>query len=258
MIRAKTGIEDFDEMLGGGLMRNDAVMVAGPAGSGKTTLGLEFLVNGITEYGENGLYVTFEEMPDQIYRDALNMGWDLRKLEEQDKLRIICTSPNLITASGKDGNILDDSIRLTNAKRIVVDSLSHLEMFVDGKQFRAEAYRLIMYLKRKGLTSLLVWEAPQMVGQTFGVADDGLSFLVDSVIVFRFVEINSEMRRVLGVVKMRGSNHDKRLREFTISSAGLNLNSIFEGYEGVSTGSPHKSTEGKMLEFFNLASKKKK
>lgn len=257
MIRAKTGVADFDEMLGGGLMRNDAIMVAGPAGSGKTTLGLEFLVNGITEFGENGIYVTFEELPDQIYRDASVMGWDLRKLEAQGKLRVICTSPNLLVASGKDGNILDDIIQLTNAKRIMVDSLSHLEMYVDEKQFRAEAYRLIMYLKRKGLTSLLAWEAPQMLGQSFGVTDVGLSFLVDSVIIFRFVEINSEMRRALGIVKMRGSNHDKKLREFMITTQGIKLASTFAGYEGVITGSPHKSAEKNMLEMFQLAAKKK-
>jgi circadian clock protein KaiC len=258
LTRARTGIVEFDEMLGGGLMRNDAIMVAGPAGSGKTTLGLAFLVNGITQFGENGLYVTFEELPDQIYRDALNMGWDLRKLEAENKLRIVCTSPNLITAAGKDGSILDDYIQLTNAKRIVVDSLSHLEMFVQEKQFRSEAYRLIMYLKRKGLTSLLAWEAPAMLGQSFGVTDVGLSFLVDSVILFRFVEIDSEMRRAVGIVKMRGSNHDKKLREFTVTSTGIKLASSFAGYEGVITGSPHKSAGENMLEMFQLASKKKK
>ncbi len=257
MIRAKTGIPEFDEMLGGGLMRNDAIMVAGPAGSGKTTLGLEFLVNGIREFGENGIYLTFEELPDQICRDAATMGWDLRKLESEGKFRIICTSPDLITAAGKDGNILDDYIRGINAKRIVVDSLSHLEMFVDERQFRSEAYRLIMYLKRKGLTSLLAWEAPQMMGQTFGVTDVGLSFLVDSVIMFRFVEIKSEMKRALGIVKMRGSAHDKKLREFTISSNGIKLASTFEGYEGVISGSPHKAADEKMLEMFQFASKKR-
>ena len=63
-------------------MQKDIAMLAGSAGTGKTTLGLQFLVNGINKYGENGIYVTFEELPDQIYRDAANFGWDLKKLEE--------------------------------------------------------------------------------------------------------------------------------------------------------------------------------
>ncbi|OLE83789.1 MAG: hypothetical protein AUF79_18135 [Crenarchaeota archaeon 13_1_20CM_2_51_8] len=85
--RVRTGIAELDQMLRGGFMKGDAVMVAGSAGCGKTTLALQYLVNG-AKLGEAGLYVTFEEMPDQIYRDAKNLGWDLRKLEEESKFRI--------------------------------------------------------------------------------------------------------------------------------------------------------------------------
>src|SRR5439155_1380370 len=84
---------ELDEMLRGGFMDKDAVMVAGSAGTGKTTLALEYLVNGATQFGEPGIYLTFEQLPDQIYRDAENFGWDLRKLETENKLRVVCTSP---------------------------------------------------------------------------------------------------------------------------------------------------------------------
>jgi len=96
MTRIKTGIRGLDEMLQGGFLEGDAVMVAGPAGSGKTTLALQYVVNGVTQFGHNGIYVTFEQLPDQIYRDAKNFGWDLRKMEEEDKLRLVCTSPQLL------------------------------------------------------------------------------------------------------------------------------------------------------------------
>src|SRR5436309_12511756 len=76
-------------MLRGGFMEGDAVLVAGSAGSGKTTLALQYLVNGIVKFGEPGIYLTFEQMPDQIYRDAKNFGWDLRKMEEENKFRLI-------------------------------------------------------------------------------------------------------------------------------------------------------------------------
>ena len=78
--RIKTGIPEFDEMLSGGFLERDAVMVAGTAGSGKTTLGLQHLVNGATKYGDAGIYLTFEQMPDQLYRDAKSFGWDLKAL----------------------------------------------------------------------------------------------------------------------------------------------------------------------------------
>src|SRR3989442_12349433 len=113
-------------MLRGGFMEGDAVMVAGSAGCGKTTLSLQYLVNGV-KLGEPGVYVTFEEMPDQIYRDAKNLGWDVRKLEEENKFRIICTSPNLLLES-EGGSLLAESFRDIRPRRMVVDCLSRLAM----------------------------------------------------------------------------------------------------------------------------------
>src|SRR5438132_14203745 len=142
--RVKTGIVELDEMLRGGFMPGDAVMPAGRAGTGKTTLALQDLVNGVKR-GEPGIYVTFEELPDQIYRDAKNFGWDLRKMEEEDKFRVICTSPNLVLESG-DGSLLDDVLRDIQPRRLVIDSVSDLEMFVMRVDMRMEAYRIVRYL----------------------------------------------------------------------------------------------------------------
>src|SRR4029077_4087092 len=127
--RVKTGIPEFDAMLRGGFMRGDAVMLAGSAGSGKTTIALQYLVNGIA-MGEPGIYLTFEQMPDQIYRDALSFGWDLRKLESEDKFRLICTTPRLLVEGSGAEELLDGPIKDIGAKRIVVDSVSHLSMYV--------------------------------------------------------------------------------------------------------------------------------
>src|SRR5216110_2855745 len=140
MARNRTGILELDEMLRGGFMDKDAVMIAGSAGTGKTTLALEYLVNGATKFGEPGIYLTFEQMPDQIYRDAKNFGWDLRKMEEENKFRLICTSPDLLLESQGE-NLLDEVIKELHPRRIVIDSLSHLEMFVAKGDLRKEAYR---------------------------------------------------------------------------------------------------------------------
>src|SRR2546422_4150674 len=93
--RVRTGITELDEMLHGGFMEGDAVMVAGRAGCGKTTLALQYLVNGV-KFGEPGIYVTVEEMPDQIYRGAKNLGWHLRKLEAEKNFRSVCIARNLM------------------------------------------------------------------------------------------------------------------------------------------------------------------
>src|SRR5437899_11895697 len=205
-------------MLHGGFMEGDAVMVAGSAGCGKTTLALQYLVNGV-KLGEPGVYVTFEEMPDQIYRDAKNLGWDLRKLEEENKFRIVCTSPHLRLESEGE-SLIDESFRDIEPRRIVVDSLSHLAMFVKESELRREAYRLIMHLKTKGISSLLVWESPQMTGGSFAVTAVGLTFLVDCIVALKPVEMELSMQTAFVVLRLRGSDHCNRLREFEITRSG--------------------------------------
>jgi circadian clock protein KaiC len=233
--RVSTGIEEFDRMIGGGFMRGDAVMVAGSAGTGKTTLALQYLVNGVTRYGENGIYVSFEQLPDQIYRDARNFGWDLRKLEEQNRLRVVCTSPNLLL-EGNAGSLLEDVIEEIHPRRIVIDSMSHLAMYLDEKDMRKEAYRIIMWLKTRGLSSILIWESPQILGQELSITEVGLSFLVDCIVLLRQIEVESSIRHVIVVLKMRGSNHEKNLREYWISDSGVRVGSQLLGYEDILTG----------------------
>jgi circadian clock protein KaiC len=250
MERVKTGILELDEMLGGGFMSGDAVLIAGSAGSGKTTLALQYLVNGVTQFGDRGIYVTFEELPNQIYRDAKSFGWDLRKLEEENKLRLICTSPNLLMQEGGE-NILDESIKEIQPQRIVVDSLSHLQMYVPESELRKETYRLIMYLKTKRLSSVLTWESPQIVGQSLSVTEAGMSFLVDGIVLLRYVEIESSMHKALAILKLRGSDHSKELREFMITSQGIKVAAPFAQYEGIVTGAPRKLTTNGFMQASN-------
>jgi circadian clock protein KaiC len=241
--RVKTGISELDEMLGGGFLREDSVLVVGSAGTGKTVLGLQYLVNGASRFSENGVFVTFEELPEQLYRDALNFGWDLRKLEHENKFRLICTSPDLMLEGSEDEHLLDEPIRQIRPKRIVVDSLGHLELCVRDSDFRKEAYRLIRYFKTKKLSAMLTWESHDITGAN-ALTLTGLSFLADCVIPLRYVEIDSTMRKALTVLKLRGSDHDKRLREFDITSEGIKVAKPFRGFEGVITGSPRKTQVG--------------
>jgi len=239
MARVKTGIVEFDKMLRGGFMERDSILVAGPPGAGKTTLGLQYLVNGATQFEENGIFVSFEQMPDQIYRDAATFGLDLRKLEREKKFKLVCTSPDLLIA-GDGEHLLDESIGQLKARRIVIDSLSHLAMYVEEKSLRKETYRLLNYLKTKQLTSLSTWESSQIVGQEFSVTEIGVSFLVDCVVVLRLVEIGSVMRKALVILKMIGSDHDRALREFMINSHGIKVSKPFSGFHGIVTGIPRK------------------
>ncbi len=228
-------------MLHGGFMNNDAVMVAGSAGTGKTTLAMEYLVNGASQFGEPGVYLTFEQLPDQIYRDAENLGWNLRKLEEENKLRVICTSPDLLLEADGGEQLLDETINEIQPRRMVIDSLNHLEMYVPKGDLRKEAYRILMLFKTRGISPLVIWEAQQGMASSFNITEAGMSFLIDCLVLLKFVEIDSAMKRALVIMKMRGSDHDKRLREYEITSHGMRVAAPFSGYEGIITGSPHRS-----------------
>jgi circadian clock protein KaiC len=254
--RLSTGVPELDQMLRGGFLRGDAVMLAGSAGTGKTTFGLHYLMSGMAA-GENGIYLSFEQLPDQIHRDAKQFGWDLAKMESENKLRVVSTSPDLLVGDGDAEALLEQPIREVNPRRIVVDSLSHISMYVDNEDIRKEAYRLISYFKTKGISSLMIWESPQVLGQSFSVSDVGLSFLVDAIISLKFVEIESSIHRALVILKLRGSDHDKSLRQYEITKNGIRVQAPFKDYEGIMTGNPTKSSAEKFAELFSRAAKEK-
>ncbi|MEN6459984.1 MAG: ATPase domain-containing protein, partial [Syntrophomonas sp.] len=121
-----TGIIGLDDLLLGGFIKNSAILVEGVPGAGKTTFGIEFIYKGIVEMKEPGIVITFEELPEQIYRDASNYGWDLRKLEEQNLLRIICTSPEVILDNTM--GFLDSIVKEIGARRLLLDSVTQFNM----------------------------------------------------------------------------------------------------------------------------------
>lgn len=238
--RIPTGIKELDKMLNGGFLESDTILLSGAAGTGKTNLALQFLYNGTTNYGDTGVYITFEEMPDKIYQDAKNFGMDLQKKESENKIRVISTSPEVLLES----DALFNEILDLKPQRVVVDSISHYEMF-KNRDIRNDVYKLIRFFKTKGMTSMLIHEAQAGIGQALSPAEHGFSFLVDSVVVLRYVEIESTIRKAITVLKMRGSDHDKRLRELKISSNGIEIGEAFGQWEGIFTGTPRKSFESK-------------
>ena len=237
MQRAPTGIIELDKMLNGGIMSGDAILLSGAAGTGKTNLALQFLYNGATMFGENGIYLSFEEMPDQIYRDAMTIGLDLRKLESENKIRIVSTSADLLDETE---NLLKYIVLDVNPKRLAMDSISHYAMFKKSDT-RAELYKLIRFFKSEGMTSLLLHESEAKISQGLASVENSFAFLVDSIVELRYVEIESAIRRAISVIKMRGSDHDKHLRELKITSRGIEIGDTFETWEGIYSGAPRKT-----------------
>jgi len=241
--RVKTHIKGLDEMLEGGFLPETANLVEGPPGTGKTTLGMQFIYNGIRIHDEPGLILTFEEFPQQYYRDAESFGWDFRRLEREGKLRVIMTSPAVSRTDLETvGGTIETLARETGARRILVDSISHFDQLTeDPIEFRAIVYGFINALKREGLTSILTRESQVLLG---GEEDQSsIAYVVDSYVMLRYVEIESAMRKALLVLKLRGSDHAKDIRQFEITNQGIEIRSRFEGQEGIMSGSPRRMVE---------------
>jgi circadian clock protein KaiC len=237
--RIPTGVAGLDQMIHGGFLPQTANLIEGAPGTGKSTLGMQFIHYGITACSEPGLILTFEEFPKHYYRDAANFGWDFAKYEANHQLRVIMTSPEVSRADLHQVNgrieVLTDQI---GAKRILVDSLSHFERLTpDPVELRQLTFEFINGLKRLGLTAILTRENATLLGETPDTEED-LAFVVDSYVMLRYVEIQGMVHKALLVLKLRGSEHDKDIRQYAITEHGIEVRGRFEGTQGIMGGNP--------------------
>lgn len=254
--RASSGIKALDDMMDGGFLRGSVTLVIGAPGTGKTCVGLEFISRGILEHEEPGLIVTFEHFPKKLLRDAASLGFDLQRMEREGMLRILFTSPEIFFEQAqKPGGLLDTMVQELGAKRILIDSISHLERLAqDPVRLREVAFTFINALLRHGLTAVVTQEDPDITGD-MSAAQYGISYLVDTVIILRYVELDSSISRALLVLKQRASSHDKSIREFRITGSGVAIGEPFSDREGVLSGLPRKKEIEAFMEVFGKKAK---
>ena len=208
----KTGVRGLDEILLGGIPRTNVVVLQGVTGSGKTLMGLEFIYNGITQYGEPGIIVVFETSPNKLVRDAAGFGWNLDELQDQKKLQIVFTTPQVFDQELRSADsLLLETANEMGAKRIFVDGIGMLNRDVDASKAERGGYRellqqLIESLNRESLTAILSLElgsAPNSMA-TVEMTD----FLADTVIELGRERKGRRMQRSLEVLKSRGQDYE--------------------------------------------------
>ncbi|MBD3420787.1 MAG: hypothetical protein GF398_11770 [Chitinivibrionales bacterium] len=253
--RVSFGIKDLDAMFKGGLLPGSANLIEGAPGTGKTTLAIQFVYNGIVKFGEPGLIISFEEFPQQYYHDAMQFGWDLKKLEDEGQLRIIFSDPQTTLAELEklDGEFVS-VIEEMGIKRVAIDSMTHFEsLSIDEFELREIERKFINSLKREQVTSILLRENDSLMGQVSQVTSK-IPFIVDTYILLRYVEVDSEIQKAMIILKMRGSDHQKDIRGFNIASKGIEVVSKFSGREGIMSGITHYTPQDA---FVNVFGKKK-
>lgn len=215
--RIATEITGLDTMLRGGFIPESAVLVRGAPGTGKTSLALNYLMEGARR-GEKGLFISFEEFPQSLYRDALSIGCDPADAEAKGLLHLLFTSPLVLLRSLQTPESPIMQMLLTeNIQRVVVDSMTHFTRLATDTFALRDTYNVVVNaFRREGLTAMFLGEETR---SDFTSDEKGrLSFVVDCMIMLRYLEIESAIQRAILVLKMRSSDHDKAIRSFAITS----------------------------------------
>lgn len=236
--RLSTGVQGLDEMIGGGVIAGDAVMLTGPAGSGKSTIATQFMAAGLAQ-GETGVIAVFEEYPEEYLVRAAARDPDVGRMIEAGKLELIYLRPLDLSVDEALAAILEAVERL-GPRRVVIDSLSGFEVALAPtfrEDFRESLYRLVGTLTATGVTVFMTAE----VAEGFSDArftSEKVSFITDELIVQRYVEIEGELRRVMAVIKMRGSDHSHEFRTYELTAKGVMVGAALTEYDGIITGVP--------------------
>lgn len=232
--RISMGIPQLDEMLDGGLPKGYSLLMVGPPGVGKTTFATQFLTEG-ANLGERGIVASFEESSST----ALNPP--LQELISAGKVNLLDTK-SLNLSLDEILHQLVESIRQTGATRIVIDSLSGFEVGLTPEfreNYRDSILRMITTVTGMGATILLTAELEDGPDD-LRFSQYGNAFLADALVILRYIEIDSKLSRIIGVVKVRGSNHSKEIRSYEITASEIVIGKVLSGYQGLLTGTPIK------------------
>lgn len=222
--RCASGISGFDDLCEGGLVYDSANLVVGNAGAGKTTFLLQFLYNGATKYGENGLYVSFEPEVAELYRAARKQGMDFESLEEQKKCFIVRMNNKM---SLKDiERTLTGFVVKNDIKRICFDPVNVFAINMEERMMRGQIYELVSLFKKLGVCVLIAGEAEEEKSDGSAALDEDVVFakyLVDGVIELYSSGLGGEGDRALRISKMRMTNHSRGPVGMKIDGSGMKV-----------------------------------
>jgi circadian clock protein KaiC len=234
-VRVSSGVTTLDEMCGGGFFKDSIILVTGATGTGKTLLVSKFIENACSS-GERAILFAYEESRAQLSRNASSWGIDFEEMESKGLLKILCAYPE---SAGLEDHLqmIKSEIAEFKPSRISIDSLSALARGVSNNAFRQFVIGVTGFAKQEEITGFFTNTTDHFLG-SHSITESHISTITDTILMLQYVEIRGEMSRAINVFKMRGSWHDKGIREYTISENGPDIRDSFSNFEGIISGTP--------------------
>lgn len=231
-----SGLGELDALLGGGPLRGTSTLIMGPAGSGKTSLMLQY-VSATCERGEHAVIYEFDERTGTLLSRAQLLGFDLRRYIAAGLLTILQIDPAAISP-GEFSHELREQVEVKQARVVVVDSLAgYMISMPQEEQLVLQLHEMLAYLNQQGVVTFLINTQHSLVGS---MASDGLhiSHLADAVLLLRFFEFQGRIHKAISVIKNRGGAHEDTIRELRIDNRGVRIGRVLDQFSGVLTGVP--------------------
>lgn len=234
--RVSSGIPEVDRMCESGFFRDSVTLVSGATGTGKTLMAAHFLgaLCGDRSDERRGLLFAYEESAEQVHRNASAWGIDLAELEQQKRLKINASPPEALTLEDHFMSIIQ-SVESYRPERLVLDSISALERIASRKAFREFMLCLSAFCREHRVATFLT-STNQLFVNSGSITRTDISSVTDTILLLRYVECGSSIRRVIAVLKMRGSAHDHHIREFDIDDRGMHVGDPLRGASGILGG----------------------
>ena len=232
--QVKSGIESLDQLLGGGIEEGSSTLISGPPGTGKSSLALQF-VQEITRQGQKAVMFLFEESLNTLMNRAEGIGMDFRNSVESGLLKVHQLDPaemspgeftHLVCNAGDSG-----------AKVVVIDSLNgYLNAMPEVQFLNTRLHEILTYLGQRGVVTFIIGVHQGMVGSMTTHID--VSYMADNVVILRYFEALGDVEKAISVFKKRGSQHETKLRRFSITSNGIQIGKVLNNFQGILTGVP--------------------
>ncbi|HEY5003599.1 MAG TPA: ATPase domain-containing protein [Ktedonobacteraceae bacterium] len=241
--RMRVGIDHLDEMLHGGLPGGSSTLLLGTSGTGKTLLGNHFLVEGATQ-GQKGLYFGFNETPAQLLRTMARFGLDANRYVETGLIKLLWQSPVQDSLDILAEHLMEAVLR-QGTQRLFLDGLTGFQHAIaSAERFDLFLTALFTNLRMRNVTVVCAVELPDLFSPTITLplAVSGATTQVDNILLLRYVELRSQLYRLISIMKMRDTGYDPAIREFRIQDEGIKVASTFDSAQAILTGIAHSTT----------------